>query len=67
MKLIKKSLIFLLYGIRPYLGPAECKFTIGCTEYAVIQLNEQPLFKALWAIARRVLSCNPFNRRGVER
>jgi len=62
MTILNKSLIFLVTGLRPLLGPAECKFTVGCTEFAVMQLNEKPLLPALWTITKRVLSCNPFNR-----
>jgi putative component of membrane protein insertase Oxa1/YidC/SpoIIIJ protein YidD len=56
-------LITVLVGLRPLLGPAACRYEIGCTQFAVIQLQNLPLHKALWAIGCRVVSCNPFLRR----
>jgi putative component of membrane protein insertase Oxa1/YidC/SpoIIIJ protein YidD len=40
-KIIGFILIALLLILRPLLGPAECKFTVGCTQYAVTQLQEK--------------------------
>lgn len=54
------TLITLLVGLRPLLGPAACRYEIGCTQFAVIQLESLPLHKALWAIGCRIFSCNPF-------
>lgn len=62
VRLLKKIVIFMLVGLRPLLGPAHCRFEIGCTQFAVNQLQEKPLFHALLAIAKRVLSCNPFSK-----
>ncbi|MFI5333344.1 MAG: membrane protein insertion efficiency factor YidD [Candidatus Babeliales bacterium] len=58
--LVAYSLITILVGLRPLLGPAACRYDIGCTQFAVIQLESLPLHKALWAIGTRLLSCNPF-------
>ncbi len=56
-----RFLIFLIKGIRPLLGsPGCCRYTVTCTDFAVQQLQEQPLHKAIWRISKRVLSCNPF-------
>jgi putative component of membrane protein insertase Oxa1/YidC/SpoIIIJ protein YidD len=55
-------LIAMLTVLRPLLGPSACKFTIGCTQYAVMQLQEKNIFVALWLIAKRLLACNPFNK-----
>lgn len=57
---IKKLLIFILIGLRPLLGPATCRYAIGCTAYAREQLETQPIHRALWLISKRVLNCNPF-------
>lgn len=57
---IKKILVFLLIGLRPFLGVATCRFPIGCTAYAQEQLEKQPLHQALWLICKRLLLCNPF-------
>lgn len=52
--------IMIIQGIRPLLGPADCKFPVTCTRYAIQQLQEQPLHRAFYLIAHRLLSCNPF-------
>lgn len=52
--------IMLIQALRPFLGPADCKFEPSCTRYAIIQLQEQPLHKAFYTIAKRLLACNPF-------
>ena len=57
---IAKLLIFLLYGIRPLLGPATCKYPISCTDFAVQQLQEKPLAYACIAIIKRIVSCIKF-------
>jgi len=53
-------LIFLIRGLRPFLGPSHCKYPISCTNYAAEQLKTKPLLAAIWLITKRVLSCNPF-------
>lgn len=60
MKIARNIITFIIGGLRPILGPAECKFPIGCTQFAIEQLENEPFFKAVWAITQRVLSCNPF-------
>lgn len=51
--------IWLILGIRPLLGPAACRYQIGCTKYAIALLKTEPFLKAVWRIIKRVLSCNP--------
>lgn len=63
MRILNQLLIYLILGLRPLLGPpARCKFTVTCTQYAVLQLKEKPLFPAIWAIIKRLLACNPFTK-----
>lgn len=59
-KTVAMLLIFLIRGLRPLLGPSHCKYAISCTNYAAQKLSKEPLFKAVWQITKRVLSCNPF-------
>lgn len=47
-------------SIRPFVGIAHCRYPVSCTQFAKWQLQEKALFIALWAIFKRVLSCNPF-------
>lgn len=56
---------FLISGLRPLLGPAACRYEVGCTQYALIQLQDQPLHKAIWLSMKRLLSCNPFTWRSL--
>jgi putative component of membrane protein insertase Oxa1/YidC/SpoIIIJ protein YidD len=51
--------IGLIRGLRPLLGPAVCRFTITCTNYAVLQLQQKPFFPACYLIIERLLLCNP--------
>ena len=62
MLFINKLFAFIITGLRPLLGPACCKYPIGCTDFALDQLKEQPLHKALWAIVKRIASCNPLSK-----
>lgn len=57
---INHLLIFFIYGLRPLLGPASCRYQVGCTQFAVLQLQKKPLLSALWHISKRLFFCNPF-------
>jgi len=59
-------LIMLINLIRPMLGPMNiCPFSIGCTQYALLQLQEQSLFIALKNIMQRLMQCHPFGQRNI--
>lgn len=58
--MIARFIIFIITGLRPLLGPAECRFEVSCTNYAKDELKNKPLLKALFSIIKRLLSCNPF-------
>ncbi len=65
MKILSNLLIGLIIGLRPLLGPSPsgfCRYKIGCTEFAINQLENQTLFKAIYLIIKRLFSCNPFNK-----
>jgi putative component of membrane protein insertase Oxa1/YidC/SpoIIIJ protein YidD len=55
--MIKAILRFLILGLRPLLGPARCKYRVGCTQYTLNQLKKKPLIPALIASTKRILSC----------
>jgi putative component of membrane protein insertase Oxa1/YidC/SpoIIIJ protein YidD len=62
-RLLSRLFIFLIQGIRPLLGGQGCcKYSVTCTQFAINQLKERPLHRALWHICKRVLSCNPFTK-----
>lgn len=63
-KIVAYILITCIYLIRPLLGPMNiCPFTIGCTQYALKQLEEKSLGTALKNITNRLIQCHPFRKR----
>jgi hypothetical protein len=58
--MLKRILSFIITGLRPLLGPAHCKYAVGCTQFSLMQLEEQSLPVAFATILRRLISCNPF-------
>jgi putative component of membrane protein insertase Oxa1/YidC/SpoIIIJ protein YidD len=61
-KIFRTIAISLLLGLRPLLGPACCKFSVSCTDFAVLKLKEGPFFHALWEIIKRISRCQSFYR-----
>ncbi len=58
--IITQLLAWTFQIFRPFLGPQSvCPFTIGCSEYALMQLKQQSLPRALKMIVKRLLLCNP--------
>ena len=55
---VKKLLLFLIIGIRPLLGPANCKCYPSCGNYAVEQLKTESLLKAVWNICKQLIRCS---------
>ncbi|MDP3788516.1 MAG: membrane protein insertion efficiency factor YidD [Candidatus Chromulinivorax sp.] len=63
-KIIALILIMLINLIRPMLGPMNiCPFTVGCTQYALQQLQEQSLLTALKNIVQRLIQCHPLGEK----
>lgn len=60
MKLLNNVCIALYYLLRPLLGPAQCQFELSCGLYAIKQLQEQSLLRALVAICKRLWLCSPW-------
>ncbi|MBI2775004.1 membrane protein insertion efficiency factor YidD [Candidatus Dependentiae bacterium] len=58
--MINQLLISLFQALRPFLGFASCKFPISCGNFAIMQLQDLPLRKAIPSIARQLVACNPF-------
>ena|SRR3989338_6886392 len=58
--ILRYTCIVFIESIRPLLGPSNCRFYPGCTQFALDQLNTQPLLIAIKNSMFRVLSCNPF-------
>lgn len=63
MRIIPQILISLIQFIRnPLFGPAVCFFKPSCTVFACEQLQKESLAKALLAIGKRLIACNPFTK-----
>jgi putative component of membrane protein insertase Oxa1/YidC/SpoIIIJ protein YidD len=60
--IIVHVIIDMIVGLRPLFGPACCKFSVSCTEFAILKLKEESLGQALWQITKRLASCHPFYR-----
>lgn len=57
---IAKLLIWLLIQIRPLFGPPNvCPFNLGCTQFAILQFENNCIAIALWHTNMRLLRCNP--------
>ncbi|NBQ17314.1 membrane protein insertion efficiency factor YidD [bacterium] len=66
LRLLLRGIIHLvsltIFTFRPLLGPASCKFSIGCTQYALLQLEQPSFLIALKNITLRLVRCNPFTK-----
>ena len=55
-----QMLILCIQLFRPFFGAeGVCPFTIGCTEYAIMQLEQNHFLTAMYNIIKRILICNP--------
>lgn len=62
MNLFSHTILFFIEGLRPLLGPSNCRYPVGCTAFAREQFEKESFFKALKNTTLRVLSCNPFTK-----
>ena len=66
---LKWCLVRVIYSyralVRPWLQPC-CKYVPTCSEYACLCLKHQPLTRALWLIAVRIIACNPLSPGGLD-
>jgi len=59
----KKALIFIIDAFWPIFRCIGCcRYTISCSQYAKLMLEQEPLRRALWLITKRILSCHPFGK-----
>ena len=57
---LAQFLCWFIVQARPLFGPpAICPFKIGCTQFAIMQLEQNHVPVALWHTTYRVLRCNP--------
>lgn len=62
---MKKLLIYFikLYQKIPFNSHTMCKFQPTCSNYAIIAINEYGSIKGTYLSIKRILRCNPFNKK----
>ncbi|NBP01044.1 MAG: membrane protein insertion efficiency factor YidD [Proteobacteria bacterium] len=60
--MINRFLSLCIITFRPLLGPATCRYSFTCTNFALELLSKEPFYKAIPLIVSRLLSCNPFTK-----
>ena len=69
MNILTKTLIQIIKGykflISPLLGN-NCRYFPNCSDYSIEALRTYGFFKAVYIITKRVLSCHPFNKGGID-
>lgn len=62
---MKKLLIkcIKLYQKIPFRSHSYCKFQPSCSNYAIMALNEYGAIKGSYLSIKRILRCNPFNKK----
>jgi len=65
-----KAALFFLSAfkitVRPFLGPAACRFYPSCTQYAHDALLKYGFFKGTAMSAARVCKCHPLHPGGYD-
>jgi putative membrane protein insertion efficiency factor len=67
---IVRSLILTIVRIyRRFIGPAlgnNCRYYPSCSGYTLTVFTFLPIFHAFYLSTKRILSCNPYFRGGVD-
>lgn len=60
-----KLLVRMIKGYQnlPLSSHSCCKFYPTCSEYAIEAINEYGSFKGSYLATKRILRCNPFNKK----
>ncbi|QQR54242.1 membrane protein insertion efficiency factor YidD [bacterium] len=58
--IIKKIIAIFIITVRPLLGPAQCKFQVSCTRFALKTIEQENLVHAFFLIIKRLCYCSPF-------
>lgn len=67
--IMKKILIKLIkfYQILPLHSHSRCRFYPTCSNYAIEAINTHGAFKGTILSIKRILKCNPFNKKsGID-
>ena len=52
-----------LYQKTPLNSHSHCRFTPTCSEYGIIAINEYGNIKGSYLTIKRIIRCNPFNKK----
>jgi len=52
--------------LSPLLGPAKCRYTPSCSEYAVEAFKKYKNGKAFWLSLKRLVRCAPWGGHGYD-
>ncbi|MBP6892154.1 membrane protein insertion efficiency factor YidD [Candidatus Babeliales bacterium] len=59
-RIVAQCLSWFILQARPFFGPpAICPFKIGCTQLAIINLEQFSVPVAVWHTSCRLIRCNP--------
>ena len=64
-KLLIKFIKTYKYIISPLIGPS-CRYLPTCSEYSIEALKTYGFLKGLYMAVKRILSCHPFKKGGVD-
>ena len=64
-KLLTKPIRFYQYFISPMLGN-NCRYHPTCSEYAVWEIENDNILKAVFKSTLRILKCNQFFKGGID-
>ena len=56
---------FYQLGVAPYLG-TNCRFTPGCSSYALEAIGTHGAFRGTWLALRRLARCHPWGGSGYD-
>jgi len=69
MNILTETLIQIIKGYKLLISPLlgnNCRYFPNCSDYSIEALRTYGLFKGLFMIIKRVLSCHPFKEGGID-
>jgi len=68
MEMLKKTLIYIIKGIRALSNffPPSCRYYPTCSHYAEESIKKYGVLKGLILSSWRVVRCNPFSKGGIN-
>jgi putative membrane protein insertion efficiency factor len=66
---MQKLITLLLRGYQWFLSPllgSHCRYTPGCSDYALDAIEKHGAGKGLWLACKRILRCHPWHQGGYD-